>query len=116
MPSPLCLDRAEAHVWISDPNSERCHLHLGQGGCSALSEGVQLGRKGLIPKGQKAGRPQGCPCACPALGQPWYCERLWESLYKGLCEGRGIPLTPSCMEAKAKGAQGHQGALVLSWK
>lgn len=71
MPSPLCLDGAAAHIWISDPNSERCHLQLGQGG---------------------------------------------GALCKGLCEGRGIPLTSSHAGAKAKGAQGHQGVLVLSWK
>ena len=66
MPSPLCLDGAEAHIWISDPDSERCHLHPGQGGCSALSEGVQLG-KGFFRSGRKWADPR----AVPVPVQPW---------------------------------------------
>jgi len=60
MPSPLCLDGAEAHSWISDPNLERCLLQPGRGGCSADSKGVEL-RKGFFQSGRKWGDPRTVP-------------------------------------------------------
>lgn len=66
MLSPLCLDGAEVHFWISDPNSDRCYIHPGQGGCSALSERFHLGKSFF-----QSGKKQADPGAVPAPVQPW---------------------------------------------
>lgn len=56
-----------------------------QRGCSA--------GKGLLPKWQKAGRPQGCPCACPAPARPWCCQGCGSPFAEGFAR-EGAPRCP----------------------
>lgn len=77
-----------------------------------LARGVKLD-KGFFQGGRKQADPSAVPVLVQPLGWPWCCERLWQSLCKGLCKRRGTLLTSSHTEAQVKG---QQGALVPSWK